>query len=35
MYDIGNDLADSSRWPEWKNGSEFRALREKSAAMRR
>ncbi len=35
MYDIGRDLANSSRWPEWKNGSEFRALREKSADTRR
>jgi Zn-dependent M28 family amino/carboxypeptidase len=35
MLDIGRDLANSSRWPEWKNGSEFKALREKSATARR
>ncbi|MEO7433695.1 MAG: M28 family metallopeptidase [Dokdonella sp.] len=35
MFDIGNELANSSRWPEWKSGSEFKALRDKSAAARR
>jgi len=35
MLDIGRDLANSSRWPEWKAGSEFNAIREKSAAARR
>ena len=35
MYDIGRDLADSARWPEWKAGSEFKALRDASAASRR
>jgi len=35
MLDIGRDLANSSRWPEWKAGSEFKAIREKSAAARR
>jgi len=34
MLDIGRDLANSSRWPEWKAGSEFKAIREKSAAAR-
>jgi len=34
MYDIGRDLANSARWPEWKAGSEFRAVRDKSAALR-
>lgn len=34
MYDIGHDLANSTRWPEWKAGSEFKALREASAAAR-
>ena len=35
MYDIGSDLAKSDRWPTWKNGSEFKKIREESAAMRR
>jgi Zn-dependent M28 family amino/carboxypeptidase len=35
MYDIGRDLANSARWPEWKAGSEFKALRDQSAAVRR
>ena len=35
MYSIGRDLAGSVRWPEWKAGSEFKALRDKSAASRR
>jgi Zn-dependent M28 family amino/carboxypeptidase len=31
---IAGDLADSTRWPAWKDGSEFRAVREESAAAR-
>lgn len=34
MFDIGNDLARSNRWPEWKDGSEFKELRDKSATIR-
>ncbi len=34
LYDIGNDLAYSTRWPTWKAGSEFKELRDKSAAAR-
>lgn len=34
MLDIGRDLATSTRWPEWKPGSEFKAIREKSAGAR-
>ncbi|WP_294337280.1 M28 family metallopeptidase [uncultured Sphingomonas sp.] len=29
---IGSDLARGSAWPQWKPGSEFRAIREKSLA---
>ena len=29
------ELAKSSQWPAWKLGSEFKALREQSAAARR
>jgi len=35
---VGNmaqDLANSTRWPEWKPGSEFKALRDRSADERR
>ena len=34
MRGIGADLANSRRWPEWKPGSEFKALRDASAADR-
>jgi Zn-dependent M28 family amino/carboxypeptidase len=29
---IGAELANSTRWPQWKPGSEFKAIREKSGA---
>jgi Zn-dependent M28 family amino/carboxypeptidase len=35
MLAIGKDLATSGRWPDWKPGSEFKAIRDKSAAARR
>jgi Zn-dependent M28 family amino/carboxypeptidase len=35
LYDIGRMLAFSRDWPEWNEGSEFRAVREQSAAARR
>jgi Zn-dependent M28 family amino/carboxypeptidase len=35
LYDVGRSLADSARWPEWKAGSEFKALRDQSAQKRR
>jgi Zn-dependent M28 family amino/carboxypeptidase len=34
VYALGRDLANSTRWPDWKPGSEFKALRDKSAAAR-
>ena len=34
MLDIGRELATSDRWPEWKPGSEFKAIRDKSADVR-
>ncbi len=34
MLDIGRELATSDRWPEWKPGSEFKAIRDKSAGVR-
>jgi Zn-dependent M28 family amino/carboxypeptidase len=35
LYGVGESLANSTRWPEWKAGSEFKALRDQSAARRR
>jgi Zn-dependent M28 family amino/carboxypeptidase len=31
---ILEDLGNSTRWPEWKSGSEFKAIREQSADSR-
>lgn len=28
LYNVGRSLANSDRWPGWKAGSEFRAIRE-------
>ncbi|RJF94287.1 M28 family metallopeptidase [Sphingomonas cavernae] len=32
---MASELANSNRWPEWKAGSEFKDIRDKSAAGRR
>ncbi|KAG9577308.1 hypothetical protein KCV01_g17069, partial [Aureobasidium melanogenum] len=32
FYKLGEKLADSDVWPAWKDGSEFKAVREKSLA---
>ncbi|HRD29385.1 MAG TPA: M28 family metallopeptidase [Caulobacter sp.] len=34
LYDLGRDLATSTRWPEWQAGSEFKAVRDATAAER-
>ena len=34
LYGLGRDLATSSRWPEWQAGSEFKAIRDATAAER-
>ncbi|WNO54577.1 M28 family metallopeptidase [Stakelama saccharophila] len=31
-YQLGRELADSDRWPNWYQGTEFRAVRDKSRA---
>jgi Zn-dependent M28 family amino/carboxypeptidase len=31
---IGRELANSRSWPQWRPGSEFRAVRDRSAAQR-
>jgi Zn-dependent M28 family amino/carboxypeptidase len=35
FYEMGKDLANGRDWPNWKDGSEFRPLRDVSAARRR
>jgi Zn-dependent M28 family amino/carboxypeptidase len=35
FHDIGGELAFGRDWPEWNSGSEFRAIRERTAAARR
>jgi Zn-dependent M28 family amino/carboxypeptidase len=30
LFQVGKRLSYSDKWPEWKEGSEFRAIREKS-----
>ncbi|MBO9662575.1 M28 family metallopeptidase [Dokdonella sp.] len=35
LYKLGNDLANSKRWPDWSKDSEFRGARDASAAERR
>lgn len=35
MLTIGREVANSAAWPSWKATSEFKAIRDKSAAMRR
>jgi Zn-dependent M28 family amino/carboxypeptidase len=35
LYAAGKSLADSRRWPDWNEGSEFKALRAKTASQRK
>ncbi|HXB07666.1 MAG TPA: hypothetical protein VNW04_11130, partial [Puia sp.] len=35
VYAIGVRLADGRKWPQWKTGSEFKAIRDKTAADRK
>jgi len=35
LYTLGADLANSNRWPNWSMDSEFRTVRDASAAERR
>jgi Zn-dependent M28 family amino/carboxypeptidase len=34
IYDLGRDLANSRRWPDWNPGSEFKAIRERTKSAR-
>ena len=35
VYEMARDLANSRDWPQWNAGSEFRAMRDASAAQRK
>src|SRR5579859_865077 len=35
LYEVGRDLANSARWPDWNPDSEFKPIRAKTAAARR
>jgi Zn-dependent M28 family amino/carboxypeptidase len=35
LYKLGSDLANSTRWPNWAKGSEFRGTRDASAGERK
>ena len=35
LYTVGNELANSDRWPNWSEDSEFRAARDATAADRK
>jgi Zn-dependent M28 family amino/carboxypeptidase len=35
FYEMGKDLANGRAWPNWKDGSEFKPLRDASAAKRK
>jgi hypothetical protein len=32
FYRIGRDLAETEQWPNWNEGDEFRAIRDRSRA---
>ena len=34
-FDLGEQLANSREWPQWKQGSEFKAARDKTANQRK
>ncbi|HEY1151513.1 MAG TPA: M28 family metallopeptidase [Pseudoduganella sp.] len=35
LYSLGRDLADSKAWPNWSQDSEFRTVRDQTAAKRK
>jgi Zn-dependent M28 family amino/carboxypeptidase len=35
LYEVGRRLANSSEWPTWKLGSEFKQIRDATASQRR
>ena len=35
LYSVGRDLANSGKWPEWREGSEFKATRHATRSTRK
>ncbi|MDP3747749.1 MAG: M28 family metallopeptidase [Phenylobacterium sp.] len=35
LYEMGKETANSTAWPNWKSGSEFKPIRDASAAKRK
>ena len=35
LYAMGRGIADSEAWPHWREGSEFKATRERSETERK
>lgn len=35
LFDLGQTLANSRIWPDWKDGAEFKATRDKTRSMRK
>jgi Zn-dependent M28 family amino/carboxypeptidase len=35
FYDLGRELATTRKWPEWKQGAEFKAERDKTKSQRK
>ncbi len=35
LFEVGAQVANAKSWPEWREGNEFRAIREKSAEKRK
>jgi Zn-dependent M28 family amino/carboxypeptidase len=35
LFDVGAQVANGDTWPAWREGNEFRAIREQSAAKRK
>ena len=35
LYTVGSQLANSDQWPDWSKDSEFRGIRDKTAAERK
>jgi hypothetical protein len=35
VYALAREIADGGRWPQWRSGSEYRAVRAKTDGQRR
>jgi Zn-dependent M28 family amino/carboxypeptidase len=35
LYTIGREMANSRKWPQWLEGSEFKAIRDATANTRK